>query len=287
MSAQLDGAFLNNSDSMLKAALIRRCALTDQVIERIADAERSLGVCFSDAAVFVGLVTQEDVEAVRAVEHRLVAVHRKRVKPDNCLTLVRDPFDPHSETVRSLRTELLLRRDAPGQADVMVVMSPCAGEGRSHLAAELAIAFSQLGQQTLLVDADLRHPRQHILFGTDNKEGLSDAIALGVTPYLHPVEGLPHLSLLTAGSTPPNPLELLCDNRFERLIDDWRHSFAYVVFDTAPVEKYSDALAVATLVGRVLALCRAQHTPYAQTRNMLRRLAATQSRILGAVVSHF
>lgn len=287
MSAQLDGAFLNSADTMLKAALIRRCALTDEAVTRITDAEHSLGVSFSDAALFVGLVTQDDVAAVRAVEHRLVVVHRKRVKPDNCLTLIRDPFDPHSETVRSLRTELLLRRDAPGQADVIVVMSPCAGEGRSHLAAELAIAFSQLGQQTLLVDADLRHPRQHILFGTDNKEGLSDAIALDVTPYFYPVEGLPHLSLLTSGPTPSNPLELLCDSRFERMIEDWRRSFAYVIFDTAPVEKYSDALAVATLVGRVLALCRAQHTPYAETRNMLRRLAATQSRILGAVVNHF
>ncbi len=287
MNAQLDSALLKDSGAILKAALIRRCALSDEAVTRITDAEHSLGVSFSDAALFVGLATQEDVAAVRGVEHRLVVIQRKRVRPDNCLTLIRDPFDAHSETVRSLRTELLLRRDAPGQADVMVVMSPCAGEGRSHLAAELAIAFSQLGQQTLLVDADLRHPYQHVLFGSENNEGLSDAIARDVAPYFHPVEGLPHLSLLTSGPIPSNPLELLCDSRFEKMIEEWRHSFAYVIFDTAPVEKYSDALAVATLVGRVLALCRAQHTPYAETRSMLRRLAATQSRILGAVVNHF
>ncbi len=287
MSAEPNSAFQSNDDSVLKAALIRRCALSELVVARISEAERRLGVCFSDAAISVGVVTPEEVEAARVTERRLVVVHRERVKPDASLTLIRDPFDPHSETVRSLRTELLLRRDTPGQADVMVVMSPCSGEGRSQLAAELAIAFSQLGQPTLLVDADLRHPRQHILFGADNKQGLSDAIALDVTPYLHPVEDLPHLSLLTAGPLPTNPLELLCDNRFEKLIDDWRSNFAYVVFDTAPVGKYSDALAVATLVGRVLALCRAQHTPYTDTRNMLRRLAATQSRVLGAVVNHF
>lgn len=287
MSAEPSGAFLPNSDSMLKAALIERCALSELVIARVSDAERKLGVSFTDAAVFVGVVTQDDVDAVRAVENRLVVVHRERVRPDDCLMLIRDPFDPHSERVRSLRTELLLRREASDQADVMVVMSPCAGEGRSQLAAELAIAFSQLGQPTLLVDADLRHPRQHLLFGANNEQGLSDSIALDVTPYLHPVEGLPQLSLLTAGPSPQNPLELLCDNRFEHMIGEWRRNFAFVVFDTAPVERYSDALAVATLVGRVLAVCRAQHTPYADTRNMLRRLAATQSRILGAVVTHF
>jgi len=287
MSAEPNNAFLPNSDSTLNAALIERYSLSELVVARINDAERRLGVCFSDAAVFLGIMKQEDVDAIRAVGNRLVVVHRERVKPDDSLVLVRDPFDPHSERVRSLRTELLLRRDASGGADVIVVMSPCAGEGRSQLAAELAIAFAQLGQPTLLVDADLRHPRQHLLFGADNKQGLSDAIALDATPYLHPVEGLPQLSLLTAGPAPQNPLELLCDSRFEKMIDDWRRSFAYVVFDTAPVERYSDALAVATLVGRVLAVCRAQHTPYADTRNMLRRLAATQSRILGAVVNHF
>lgn len=287
MSAQPNNAFPPDSDSILKIALIEHYAFSELVVARISDAEHRLGVGFTDAAVFLGLVTQEEVDAVRAIRNRLVVIHHDRVKPDDSLMLIRDPFDPHSERVRSLRTELLLRRDAPGQADVIVVMSPCAGEGRSQLAAELAIAFSQLGQPTLLVDADLRHPRQHLLFGADNKQGLSDAIALDLAPYLHPVEGLPHLSLLTAGPAPQNPLELLCDGRFETMIDDWRRSFAYVVFDTAPVERYSDALAVATLVGRVLAVCRAQHTSYADTRNMLRRLAATQSRILGAVVNHF
>ena len=287
MSAEPSNAFLPSGDSILKAALIERYALSELVVARINDAERRLGVGFSDAAVFLGIVTQEDVDAVRTVGNRLVVIHRNRVKPDSSLMLIRDPFDPHSERVRSLRTELLLRRDTPGQADVIVVMSPCAGEGRSQLAAELAIAFSQLGQPTLLVDADLRHSRQHLLFGADNTQGLSDAIAMDVAPYLHPVEGLPQLSLLTAGPPPQNPLELLCDGRFEKMIDDWRQNYACVIFDTAPVERYSDALAVATLVGRVLAVCRAQHTPYTDTRNMLRRLAATQSRILGAVVNHF
>jgi receptor protein-tyrosine kinase len=155
------------------------------------------------------------------------------------------------------------------------------------LAAELAIAFAQTGRPTLLVDADLRRPRQHLLFGTDNRQGLSLAVASGVKPYLHAVHGLPRMSVLTAGAIPSNPLELLSSNGFASMVEGWRDDFEFVVIDTAPVIHFSDALAVANFVGRVLVLSRAQHTPYEDMQEMLRRLAATRSQILGAVISHF
>ncbi len=209
------------------------------------------------------------------------------VTPDDRLVMAHDPYDPRCETIRALRTELLLRRESTDRADIIALVSPCAGEGRSMLAAELAIAFAQLGQPTLLVDADLRRPQQHLLFGADNHPGLSEAIEHNSKPLLHTVQGLPRLSLLTAGAIPGNPLELLSSSSFAALIDDWRDNFEFVVIDTAPVMHFSDGLAVASLVGRVLALSRAQHTPYRSMQDMLRRLAATHSQILGAVISHF
>ena len=95
------------------------------------------------------------------------------------------------------------------------------------------------------------------------------------------------MHLLTAGEIPPNPLELLSDGRFEKLMADWRNNYEFLVLDTPPVSQCADGLAIATLAGRVLVLSRAQHTPYKNTREMLRRLATTQSRILGAVMNHF
>jgi protein-tyrosine kinase len=209
------------------------------------------------------------------------------VEPDDRLIMAHDPRDPRCEKIRALRTELLLRRESPDRADVIALLSPCAGEGRSQLAAELAIAFAQTGRPTLLVDADLRRPRQHLLFGTDNRQGLSQAIEAGVKPYLHDVHGLPRMSLLTAGAIPSNPLELLSSRGFAAMIEDWRDNFEFVVIDTAPVMHFSDGLAVANFVGRVLTLSRAQHTSYRAMQDMLRRLAATRSQILGAVISHF
>jgi len=209
------------------------------------------------------------------------------VQPDDRLIMAHDPCDPRCEKIRALRTELLLRREPAERADIVALLSPCAGEGRSLLAAELAIAFAQTGQPTLLVDADLRRPQQHVLFGTHNRQGLSQAIESGEKPHLHSVHGLARMSLLTAGVVPNDPLELLSSRRFAAMIEDWRNDFAYVVIDTAPVGHFADGLAVASLVGRVLTLTRARHTPYKDMHDMLRRLAATRSQILGAVISHF
>lgn len=209
------------------------------------------------------------------------------VQPNDRLIMAHDPYDPRCEKIRALRTELLLRHELTDRANIVALLSPCPGEGRSLLAAELAIAFAQMGRPTLLVDADLRRPQQHLLFGTDNRQGLTQAIEYGVKPQLHTVQGLPRMSVLTAGTVPHNPLELLSSRGFASMVEEWRDNFEFVVIDTAPVMHFSDGLAVASLVGRVLALSRAQHTPYKDMQDMLRRLAATRSQILGAVISHF
>lgn len=209
------------------------------------------------------------------------------VEPDQRLIMAHDPYDPRCEKIRALRTELLLRREPSDHANVVALLSPCPGEGRSLLAAELAIAFAQTGHPTLLVDADLRRPQQHVLFGAHNRQGLSQAIEYGTPPQLHSVRGLPRMSVLTAGVVPNDPLELLSSRRFASMMEEWREKFAFVVIDTAPVSHFSDGLAVASLAGRVLALSRAQHTPSKDMRDMLRRLATTRSQILGAVISHF
>lgn len=209
------------------------------------------------------------------------------VQPDERLIMAHDPCDPRCEKIRALRTELLLRRESPDEADMVALLSPCGGEGRSLLAAELAIAFAQTGHPTLLVDADLRRPQQHVLFGARNRHGLAQAIARGDAPQVQSVHGLPRMSLLTAGVVPGDPLELLSSRRFAELITGWRDEYEFVVFDTPPVGRFSDGLSVARMVGRVLALSRAQHTPRKDMQDMLRRLSATRSQTLGAVVSHF
>jgi receptor protein-tyrosine kinase len=229
---------------------------------------------------------EDDAQRVQP-QTRVAPLVARLARPTPRLAGAYDTLDPRCEKIRALRTELLLRREPGDGAEVIALLSPGTGDGRSQLAAELAIAFAQLDRPTLLVDADLRHPSQHLLFAADNKSGLAQAIARGTTPYFHPVEGLKHLWLLTAGPTPDNALELLLNKRFAVLVEEWRQSFDFVVLDTAPITEYSDGLAVASLIKRVLVLSRARHTPYKESRDLLRRLAATGSQIVGAVINHF
>jgi len=230
---------------------------------------------------------EADVRARRPREDHLAVVEPVRLRPGPSLVFAHDPNHPRSERVRLLRTELLLRQPQANEINAIALLSARAGEGRSLLAAELALSFAQLECETLLVDVDFRRPRQHVLFGCQSPDGLAQAIAATRSPTFNRVEGFPSLSLVTAGACPPNPLDLLMDWRFENLMREWGREFEFIVVDTPPVAQFADALAVATVVGRVLLVNRAKHTPYKDVREMLRRLASTEADILGSVLNHF
>lgn len=294
-------------DDVLTQTLISRCRLAPEAIDKILDSMRELGSSFVDAALGLDLVTPGDVAqakaAIRASAARekpglieaivesarsVVVVPQIRAKASDRVIIAHHPDHPRSERIRALRTELLLRNE-PGslRANMLVLLSPGKQEGRSQLAAELAVAFSQLGQRTLLVDADLRRPRQHELFCAENIVGLAQALAVGGDPRVIGVEGLPNLVLLPAGSTPTNPSELLAGDRAERLAVSWRNNYQYVVIDTPPIEEFSDGLMMAALIGRVLTLSRAQISTHRGMQDMLRRLVSTQARVLGSVINKF
>jgi len=300
---------LEDTDVDINDKLIAELGLTGDSIEKIHEVMRSMSTTFADAAERLGLLPPDAFEqallkiksgrtvddegmvetAIRriAADRRVVLRQGERVSPSRKLILAHDPDNPRSERLRALRTELLLLHETGRGANVTAVVSPGSGEGRSQLCAELAISFAQLGRRTLLVDADMRKPQQHVLFGSSNQHGLSQSIAHNEKPYYHPVTGLSFMHLLTAGPIPPNPLELLSDGRFSNLLNDWRNAYEFIVLDTPPVEECADGLAVATIAARALVLSRAQHTSFNSTRALLRRLASTQSKLLGAVINHF
>lgn len=190
--------------------------------------------------------------------------------------------------MRSLRTELLLRYDRRSRAaNVLAVMSPGAGEGRSQTAAELAQSFARTGQSTLLIDADLRHPSQHVRFGQDNNPGLVEAITEERSSQFLQVDDSGLLFLLPSGGPSDAAVELLSSRSFENLLDVWAQRFDHIILDTPPAGDFPDALALGTIARRVLIVNRAQRTSINACREMLRRLEATRAEVLGAVVCHF
>jgi receptor protein-tyrosine kinase len=302
---------LGVDESQLRAILIANCQLSSDGIEQISTHMQASGRSFGESALQLGLVSSVDIEDARAWARRPAsrgepgvveaAIHKvsgrarrmlsrigHQVRPGRDLVIVHEPYSARSETLRALRTELMLLADGANRAVNIAIVSPLPGEGRSQLAAELAVAFAQLGRSTILVDADLRNPRQHQLFdATDPMRGLAQAIAGRTSPYVHAVQGFEQLHLVAAGGSAPNPLELLSDSYFRQLVGDWSGSYHFVIIDTPPVSAFADGLAVATVAGRALVVNRAAHTPYDAMKELLRRLATAESQLLGAVLNRF
>ncbi len=296
-----------DADEEIREALIAYCRLSSEGVEQIDSAMQASGLSFTEEALQLGLVTPKEArqahtwareniarrnphvieQAVRRQINAVTVRHTVMGKPSPRLLPAYDLNNPHSERVRALRTELLLLNDGTRESRCLGILSPRSGEGRSQLAAELAIVFSQLGRRTLLVDADLRNPTQHQLFCADVPWGLGQALAFGEPPHLIGVEGLPFLSVLPAGPRVANPLELISGGRFESLLKHSRRDYDFILIDTPPVTHYADALTIAAVATRVLLVGRKQATPYKDLQAMLRRLGPTQTRIIGAVVSTF
>ncbi len=308
MSAERAEGVVQPIDTELSDALIAHCNLSTQDIDRITETMRARRQSFCETAVQLKLATREDVDevshfvrehsraghagvietAIRSAQGGTALTVRQGVaRLSSVLIHARDADSERSEKIRALRTDLMLLNDSVQRGNVFALVGPGRGEGRSQLCAELAIAFAQLGRRTLLVDADLRHPRQHVLFTADNQWGLAQTLTLGEAPYLHGVEGLPELAVLTCGTIPPNPLELVSHRRFERLITDLRRQYDFIVIDTPAVSLYADALQIATVAQRVLVVSRSEATSFHSMKDMLRRLAVTEAKILGAVISRF
>ena len=212
------------------------------------------------------------------------------LRPGRELLFARSQDDDRSEQIRKLRTELLLRAHTDkGGALTLAIVGAGTGEGRSLLAAELALAFAYLNRPTLLIDADLRNPRQHALFGMESPgTGLIQAIMLRDSPGLHSVEGFPPLAVLTAGDrSAENPNELLSGGQFQRLIAALRLRFSCIIVDTPRFGHYSDAQILSAVLGNVLCVHRAGVSTFRNTRDMLRDLASSRATILGSVLNHF
>jgi protein-tyrosine kinase len=295
--------------SRLREALIEMGRLTPEGAVRIDEAMRNAGLGFKEAAIQLNLITPEELEEAAEAARKLPpnapegivqgAIHRMSfnrglpvkylgmVNAGPSLILARDPDNPYGEQIRALRTELLLLNGASRGGNLTVILSPCRGEGRTQLCAELAIAFSQLGQRTLLVDADLRNPRVHTLFETSNSLGLGQALASGGVPQLLGVEMLPHLSVSIAGPSVSNPLELLSSGHLQRQMSDWRKKYNMVIIDTPPITEFADGLAIASFADQVVIVGRSHSTPHKNMKEMLRRMAGTRSRIVGAVINSF
>ncbi|HEX5236815.1 MAG TPA: polysaccharide biosynthesis tyrosine autokinase [Silvibacterium sp.] len=191
-----------------------------------------------------------------------------------------------AESLRTLRSAILLSA-VDSAPQVLLITSSLAEEGKSTIAANLAISFAQREEKVLLVDTDLRRGTTHLKFGLRNRSGLSTVLAgeSGPETYEHPLHDLPRLAVLSRGPIAPNPGEMLSSHAMEDLLVQWRKNYDRIILDSSPILAVSDSLALAPQVDRVLILVRSGSTrkkALLRTREFLWRAGA---RITGTVVN--
>ncbi len=262
--------------------------ITEQQVGEILAYQRNRGVCFGEAAVALKLVTRKDIDwAVSQQYEYAVAPAGAQDSPE--LVVATKPFGREAEAFRELRTQLImgvLAQDVPLSA--LAILSAEVGDGRTYVAANVAVAFSQLeGGGTLLLDANLRRPRQQSLFGVEAAmPGLASVLAGRADPrVVQPVRHLPSLHVLPAGAPPPNPLELLQRPAFGHLLRDLLGRFAYVVVDTPAASQGADARVIAAACGACLVLTRKGRSRMGATSTLLKAVSKGPGRIAGVVMN--
>lgn len=287
---QSDNPIAQQPDSMVHDRSIgniiaeTRNLSADQV-ERVLAYQREHKVRFGEAAVSLGFASVDDVMFALAQQfHYPTVVGRSDHLPE--LIALNEPYSPTAEFFRGIRSQLVMRvfAEASKARHAVAVVSANAGDGKSFVAANLAVAMAQLGGRTLLIDGDMRNPRQHNIFGVSNEVGLSSVLAgrPGASP-IKAIESVANLYLLPVGSTPPNPLELVERPAFSLLIDDLCSKFDYIVVDTPASELGADALVTAHRCGAALPVVRKNASRLDGARGLVKSLKEASVNVIGTV----
>ena len=270
--------------------LVATGRLSSDDAQRILARQKQDEVPFGEAAIALKVLTKADIdfalskqfdyaylpEADSSLSHELVAAYK--------------PFSNVAENLRAVRSQLMLRWfNGEPMRKVVAIVSPGKSEGRSFVAANLAIVFAQQGQRTLLIDGDLRAKAdagQHALFKLGRSAGLSGILADRASlEAAQLVPGMPGLAVLPAGAVPPNPQELLGRASFGQLLMTAAYEFDVILIDTPSGGDYADAEIIAARAGAALMVTRKNQSLVPGTTQLARRLQDGGVALVGSVLN--
>lgn len=274
----------------LADALLRTGALTDDEARAVSEHQARSGLSFDESAVVLSLATEEDVVLARqALQGSLALQLAPSAAVSEEVVVLSDPTSPNSEALRLLRTQIIAQHVGAGRR-AFAVCGATDGAGASYIAANLAVALSQVGIKTLLVDANLRNPRIDAVFGIDpNGPGLSTYLSLEVNRperVVYP-NVLPNLSIVPAGPPVGRPQELLSGARFRTGVDILLRQHDVAIFDTPATNENSDALTVAGVLGYALVVARRNHAFVKDVQTLSSQLAAARATVIGSVLNEY
>jgi receptor protein-tyrosine kinase len=270
------------------AILVEQGRLTPDEVERIQLYADKNGVRFGDAALSMQLLTQSDIDLAISQQFNYPILQRGIDGVSDDVIAAYLPQSVMVEPLRVLRSQLSLRWAGDAEKKILAITSPGRSEGRSWLAANLATVFAQKGERTLLIDADMRHPRQHQLFNLDNSVGLS-ALLTGragreIVARIHPRL---RLFVLPAGLLPPNPQELLGRPVFDVILSLFADQFDLIIIDTPAASEAADAQILAARAGAAIMIARRNHTRRKELAAAMQDLMHSGINVIGTVINEF
>lgn len=192
-----------------------------------------------------------------------------------------------SEDIRTIRTNLMFT-SSDEESKVILVTSSIPGEGKSFISSNLAAAFAQTGESTLLIDSDLRLGRIHKVFNLSNAKGLSNLLIdqniIDCAEYIKKTS-IPNLYVIPRGTVPPNPSELLNSTNTKKIITFLKQNFDHIIFDGVPINGLPDSLIMASLVDRVVIVTSVGYTKIDELNETKKALEKIDANIAGIVVN--
>ena len=289
VSAASRGVTHGTEGASMGEVLVKAGRITLQDAERILHLQYEQGLRFGQAGLRLGLLTQADIEFALSCQFDYPYLVRGKSSISESVVAAYEPRHRLVERLRELRTQLMLRWFTDNNTRKgLGILSASRGEGRSFITANLAVLFSQLGRRNLLVDADMRHPCQHALFGLDNRIGLSALLSgRGGPDTIQRIPGLPHLSVLPAGTTPPNPHELLARPVFGSLLDQLAQQVDVVLIDTPATSESADAQVIAVRAGAAMIVVRKNTSRVWRVQGVSNDVSDGRATVVGAVLNDF
>jgi len=257
---------------------------------RVMAYQREKGIRFGEAAIHMGLISEGDIRYALSYQYEYAYLPRSAGKATNPeLVAAYMPFSHEADQLRAIRSQLKLRWfDGSDGHAMLPIIGAGRAEGGSYLAANLAIVFAQMGERTLLIDADMRTSRQHVLFQINNQLGFSSLLAgrSDVASALRSISYIPNLEVLPAGPIPPNPLELLNRANLTELLTWAGKTYDVVLIDTPSVSVGADAMLVAAKAGAAVVVARANETKISAYTEMMEGLKRANIKVVGAVLNN-
>ncbi len=278
------GASLKTTDAAIGKLLQDAGKLKQQDMERVLKLQHDQNLRFGEAAIKLGLVTEADIQHALSYQFEYPYLSNDRDGLSQELVAAAAPYGKGAEALRSVRSQLLLSWFEEGHK-TLAIGGAREGDGASYLAANLAVLFAQLGRKTLLIDADMRQPRQHQIFNLGNGKGLSDILAGRADATIaSPIKSFPTLFVLSSGSPPPNPAELLVRSAFGALLNSFESDYDVILIDTPASQYVSDFQAIAAKTGGVLITARRNVSRLAALAELKEKILLAGAQVIGAVV---